>query len=85
MTNGNPLQTCQPVQFVLQFPLGATPGSTIWLHMTDQNHNNLGYVVSQRVGMQSGGAASRPASFCLTGVERQHGPVGGWYAETNKK
>ena len=62
MTNGNPLQTCQPVQFVLQFPPGATPGSTIWLHMTDQNHNNLGYVVSQRVGMLSGGAAGLACS-----------------------
>jgi hypothetical protein len=49
MTSSNPLQFCQPVQFVLQFPPGATPGSTILLHMTDQNHNNLGYVVSQRV------------------------------------
>jgi hypothetical protein len=58
MTNSNPLLACQPVQFVLQFPPGATPGSTIWLHMTDQNHNNLGYVVSQRVAPDSGGAAS---------------------------
>ena len=49
MTNSNPLQFCQPVQFVLQFPPGATPGNAIWLHMTDQNHNNLGYVISQRV------------------------------------
>jgi len=64
MTNGSPLQTCQPVQFVLQFPPGATPGNTIWLHMTDQNHNNLGYVVSQRVGQASGGAAS---VFCSPG------------------
>lgn len=64
MTNSNPLLACQPVQFVLQFPLGATPGSTIWLHMTDQNHNNLGYVVSQRVGQSSGGAAS---VFCSPG------------------
>lgn len=64
MTNDNPLQTCQPVQFVLQFPPGATQGSTIWLHMTDQNHNNLGYVVSQRVAPLSGGAAS---VFCSPG------------------
>ncbi|MBE2233124.1 MAG: LamG domain-containing protein, partial [Anaerolinea sp.] len=42
MTSGAPLQYCQPVQFVLQFPPGVSPGSTIWLHMTDQNHNNLG-------------------------------------------
>ncbi len=58
MTSSNPLQFCQPVQFVLQFPPGATPGNTIWLHMTDQNHNNLGYVVSQRAAPGSGGAAS---------------------------
>jgi hypothetical protein len=58
MTSSSPLQVCQPVQFVLQFPPGAAPGSTIWLHMTDQNHNNLGYVVSQRVAPDSGGAAS---------------------------
>ncbi len=58
MTNNSPLLTCQPVQFVLQFPPGAVPGSTIWLHMTDENHNNLGYVISQRVSPLSGGAAS---------------------------
>jgi hypothetical protein len=58
MTSNAPLLYCQPVQFVLQFPPGATPGSTIWLHMTDQNHNNLGYVVSHRTGRFSGGAAS---------------------------
>jgi hypothetical protein len=57
MTSSNPLQYCQPVQFVLQFPPGATPGSTIWLHMTDQNHNNLGYVISQREAGSNGGAA----------------------------
>ena len=28
---------------------GHDTGDTIWLHMTDQNHNNLGYVISHRV------------------------------------
>lgn len=65
MTSSAPLQYCQPVQFVLQFPPGATPGNTIWLHMTDQNHNNLGYVVSQRVGAQSGLAI--PGGYCPPG------------------
>ncbi len=49
MTNNNPLEVCQPVQFVIQLPAGVAIGDVIWLHMTDQNHNNLGYVISQRV------------------------------------
>ena len=64
MTSNAPLQYCQPVQFVLQFPPGVSPGSTIWLHMTDQNHNNLGYVISQRVGGQSGVPG---AQHCVSG------------------
>ena len=67
MTSSSPLQFCQPVQFVLQFPPGATPGNAIWLHMTDQNHNNLGYVISQR-GPDSPGScrAARSAHLIET-------------------
>ncbi len=58
MSNSSPLQTCQPVQFTLQFPPGATPGTSILLHMTDQNHNNLGYVVSEQVTPLRGNAST---------------------------
>lgn len=49
MTNGAPLQFCQPVQFIAQVPPGYQLNNVLWLHMTDQNHNNLGYVISQYV------------------------------------
>jgi len=49
VTGSNPLVACQPVQFVVWLPPGIAIGDAIWLHMTDKDHNNLGYVVSQRV------------------------------------
>jgi hypothetical protein len=48
VTSSNPLVACQPVQFVVQLPPGVAIGDVIWLHMTDKEHKNLGYVVSQR-------------------------------------
>lgn len=48
MTSSAPLIACQPVQFIVQLPAGVAIGDVIWLHMTDKDHNNLGYVVSQR-------------------------------------
>lgn len=49
MTNSSPLQVNQPVQFIAQVPPGYQLSSVLWLHMTDQNHNNLGYVISHYV------------------------------------
>ena len=49
VTNSNPLVACQPVQFVVLPPLGVPIGDVIWLHVTDKDHHNLGYVISQRV------------------------------------
>jgi len=37
------------VQFVVLPPLGVPIGDVIWLHVTDKDHHNLGYVISQRV------------------------------------
>lgn len=37
------------VQLIAQVPPGYQLSSVLWLHMTDQNHNNLGYVISQYV------------------------------------
>jgi hypothetical protein len=59
MTSTSPLMVCQPVQFVVQLSPGATVGEAIGLHMTDQHHNNLGYVISQRVS-QPGASAALP-------------------------
>lgn len=74
VTGANPLPVCQPVQFVVQLPIGVAVGDAIWLHMTDKDHKNLGYVVSQR---SAPGAASlwpvfwAPAGLdpaCVTGL-----------------
>jgi len=48
MTSDQPLRTCQPVEFMVQVPADAAIGDSIWIHLTDRNHNNLGYIVSQR-------------------------------------
>ena len=34
------------------------PGSIIWLHVTDENHNKPGYLVGHLTASLSGGAAS---------------------------
>jgi hypothetical protein len=57
VTTGAPLVACQPVQFVVQLPPGTGIGDVIWLHMTDKEHKNLGYVVSQRVSFLTASAA----------------------------
>jgi hypothetical protein len=55
-TGSNPLVFCQPVQFVVQLPPTFALGDTIWLHLTDKDHNNLGYVISQRPAPGAGSA-----------------------------
>jgi len=67
MTNSNPLVACQPVQFVVQLPLGIAIGDVIWLHVTDKDHNNLGYVVSQRSA--PGAASVWPAFWAPAGLD----------------
>ena len=46
-TATNPLRYCEPVTFVIQVVPPVT-GDHIWIHATDKDHNNLGYIVSQR-------------------------------------
>lgn len=62
VTGTNPLEVCHPVQFVVMLPPSFPIGDVIWLHMTDKNHNNLGYVVSHRV--TSAAAGPDPGPFC---------------------
>jgi hypothetical protein len=65
VTANNPLITCQPVQFGVMLPPTAAIGDAISLHMTDQSHNNLGYVTSTRVvapGVSAGSAWPAPWS-----------------------
>lgn len=57
VTGSNPLVFCQPVQFVVQLPPTFALGDTIWLHLTDKEHNNLGYVISQRVTSRQAGVS----------------------------
>jgi hypothetical protein len=47
VTSSSPLLTCHPVTFIFQ----ASPsvGDAIWVHLTDREHRNLGYIISQRV------------------------------------
>ena len=48
VTATSPLVKCQPVKFRIQvFP--PVVGDFIWIHLTGVNHDNLGYIVSQRV------------------------------------
>jgi hypothetical protein len=47
-TTNNPLRTCQPVTFIIHV-IPSTIGNSILIHVTDKDHNNLGYIVSQRV------------------------------------
>jgi hypothetical protein len=77
VTGSNPLVACQPVQFVVQLPPGIAVGDAIWLHMTDKEHNNLGYVVSQRSTLLHAGTGSTRGSpwlparldpYCVTGT-----------------
>lgn len=70
MTSSNPLIVCHPVQFVVQLPAGIAIGDVIWLHMTDKEHNNLGYVVSQRTspGANSAWAWAQLGPNCATGT-----------------
>lgn|GEM_PF-6151694 len=42
-----PLVPCQPQQFLLHF-LAAPPPDVILIHVTDKDHNNLGYITSVR-------------------------------------
>lgn len=48
-TTTDPLLVSQPAHFGLQVPPAATIGSPILIHVTDKNHNNLGYISSTRV------------------------------------
>jgi len=41
-----PLVPCQPQSFVLHFV--AEPPPTVLIHVTDKDHNNLGYIISVR-------------------------------------
>ena len=48
MTTSNPLHYCQQVFFTIQvFP--PQIGATIWIHATDRDHKNLGYILSHRL------------------------------------
>jgi hypothetical protein len=49
VTETSPLAASQPGRFVLVVPPAMTIGNTILIHVTDRNHNNLGYITSQRV------------------------------------
>ena len=53
VTGNNPLQTCQPVVFVVQILPGVAVGDFISIHLTDKDHQNLGNITSQRVRMTS--------------------------------
>jgi hypothetical protein len=47
-TSSNPLLFCHEVKFIIL--LGSfQPGDPIKIHLTDSQHNNLGYIDSQRV------------------------------------
>lgn len=48
MTETNPLRYCQEVVFIVQVKPPKV-GDVIPIHLTDKDHNNLGYVDSQRV------------------------------------
>jgi len=63
VTSSNPLVECQPVQFVIMLPPGFAPGDAIWLHMTDKDHNNLGYVISSHVALAGVRAAPAWSAF----------------------
>jgi hypothetical protein len=53
VTGNNPLQTCQPVVFVVQIPPGVAVGDFISIHLTNKDHQNLGNITSQRVSLTS--------------------------------
>lgn len=70
VTTSTPLVACQPVQFVVQLPPTFQVGDAIWLHMTDKDHKNLGYVISQRVSPPGIDAAlSRQTFGWLSGLD----------------
>jgi len=48
MTQSAPLIACQPVTFIVQAP-PTQVGDIIWLHLTNREHQNMGYVTSTRV------------------------------------
>jgi len=46
MTHDAPLKFCQPAFFTIQV-IPPQIGTTIWIHATDKDHNNLGYIISR--------------------------------------
>ncbi len=46
MTSTNPLRYCQAVTFLVQ--VTGPVGDMIWIHVTDRDHNNIGYITSSR-------------------------------------
>jgi hypothetical protein len=47
MTQEMPLRYCQAVYFTIQV-VPPQIGSTIWIHATDKDHDNLGYIISRQ-------------------------------------
>ena len=50
-TDDSPLIKCQPVKITIQVSPPIV-GDVIWIHLTDKDHNNLGYIVSQRPSLR---------------------------------
>lgn len=46
MTSTNPLRYCQAVTFLVQ--VTGPVGDMIWIHVTDKEHKNIGYITSTR-------------------------------------